>query len=365
MLEITLKKRQGAFDVDVDIRTGSGVTALFGRSGAGKTSVVAMVAGLRHPDSGRIVAGGRVLYDSATRLDLPPERRRVGYVFQDSRLFPHLSVLGNLTYGQKLVPAAERYVDLEQVVDLLGIASLLDRRPASLSGGEKQRVAIGRALLTSPSLLLMDEPLASLDGARKAEVLPFIARLPRELSVPILYVSHSLDEVLKLADHLVLLDAGRVAASGSVEAVMSEADLGLLTGQDERGAVISATVRGQEPESGSTLLDSPAGPIRVRALAAGPGTPVRVRVTAREVALALEMPQGLSVQNRFTGVVREIHPVDAYAVDVRLDVGCTLWARITAHALADLDLRPGQTVVALLKSLSIPRGGVAEHGPGY
>lgn len=203
----------------------SGVTALYGPSGAGKTSVINMVAGLMRPDAGRIAVNGLCLYDSERHIDLPPERRRIGYVFQDGRLLPHLSVRKNLTYGMRLTPMDRRFVTFDAVVELLGISHLLDRRPAKLSGGEKQRVAIGRALLTSPAMLLMDEPLASLDAQRKAEVLPFIMRLSREYAVPILYVSHILDEILNLTDHLVIMETGRVITCGKLETVLSETRL--------------------------------------------------------------------------------------------------------------------------------------------
>ena len=234
MLDMHVIRQQGDFRVDVAFTSpNGGVTALFGRSGAGKTSVVNMVAGLVRPDQGHIVVNGRTLFDAAKGLHIPPEKRRMGYIFQDGRLFPHLSVRANLTYGMRLTPPAERYVALDDVVDLLGIGHLLHRRPAKLSGGEKQRVAIGRALLTSPSLLLMDEPLASLDGIRKAEVLPFLSQLCEELSTPILYVSHSMEEVLKLADTLVLLDQGRVAAAGPIGDLMNRPDLQRMTGAVE------------------------------------------------------------------------------------------------------------------------------------
>jgi ABC-type sugar transport system ATPase subunit len=209
MIDIRVTRRQGDFQVDAAFQTGNaGITALFGPSGAGKTSVINMVAGLIRPDKGRIVVQERVLFDSGDGVDLPPEKRSIGYIFQDGRLFPHLTVHGNLSYGMKLIPRARRLISLEQVVDLLGIEHFLDRRPARLSGGEKQRVAIGRALLTSPRLLLMDEPLSSLDEPRKDEVLPFIAKLPRTFRIPILYVTHSTLEIQRLADHLVLMQAG-------------------------------------------------------------------------------------------------------------------------------------------------------------
>lgn len=228
MLDLKIEKRQGGFQIDTVFRSeGAGVTALFGRSGAGKTSVINMVAGLARPDKGRILLNEAPLFDSEKGINLPPEKRRIGYVFQEGRLFPHLTVAANLTYGMDLTPPSRRYAALDQVVALLGIEPVLSRRPAKLSGGEKQRVAIGRALLTSPSLLLMDEPLASLDAERKAEVLPFIARLSREFSIPILYVSHALEEILNLAETLVLMEAGRVVAAGPIETLMNRPDLKL------------------------------------------------------------------------------------------------------------------------------------------
>ncbi len=225
MLEVTVRKRLGRFAIEASfVSQGVGVTALFGRSGAGKTSVVNMVAGLLRPEAGRIVVNDHVMFDSVSGVNVPPEKRRIGYVFQDGRLFPHLSVRGNLTYGMKLVSPAQRYLSLSQVVDLLGIGHLLEARPVRLSGGEKQRVAIGRALLTSPRLLLMDEPLASLDEPRKAEVLPFIARLTGELSIPILYVSHDVDEIACLADKVIIVENGRIKTSCQVKDLLSQLD---------------------------------------------------------------------------------------------------------------------------------------------
>ena len=221
MLEVRAKHRLGVFQLDVElVAPTGGIVALFGRSGAGKTSLVNMLAGLLRPTEGRIALNGTVLFDSAARIDLPPERRRLGYVFQEGRLFPHLDVRGNLLYGFRRVPAAERAIRLEQIVELLGIGPLLRRRPASLSGGEKQRVAIGRALLANPRLLLMDEPLASLDATRKAEILPFIEQLRDKLRLPIVYVSHDMGEIVRLADTVVLLADGRVTAIGSAEQVL-------------------------------------------------------------------------------------------------------------------------------------------------
>lgn len=225
-MQIDVTRRQGDFLINAAFEgPASGVTALYGPSGAGKTSVINMVAGLMRPDAGRISVNGMCLFDSDRRIDLPPQRRRIGYVFQDGRLLPHLSVRTNLTYGMHLTPADRRFVTFDAVVELLGIGHLLGRRPARLSGGEKQRVAIGRALLTSPAMLLMDEPLASLDTARKAEVLPFIMRLSREYAIPILYVSHIKDEIRHLADHLVIMDRGHVIDSGDLESLLSKPEI--------------------------------------------------------------------------------------------------------------------------------------------
>jgi molybdate transport system ATP-binding protein len=226
VLDISVKRLQGAFKIDAAfVAEGTGITALFGRSGAGKTSVINMVAGLVRPDEGRIVVNGRTYFDSEKGLNVRPEKRRFGYIFQDARIFPHLSVKSNLIYGMNLVPLSERFVAFDQVVELLGLEHLLNRRPAKLSGGEKQRVAIGRSLLTSPRLMLMDEPLASLDDERKSEVLPFIATLPKEFDVPILYVSHSVDEILILADHLVIVDAGQAIVAGPAKELVDRVEL--------------------------------------------------------------------------------------------------------------------------------------------
>lgn len=244
-MEINVVRRQGDFLIEAAFEgPETGVTALFGPSGAGKTSVINMVAGLTRPDSGRILMGGLRLFDSDRSVDLPPERRRVGYVFQDGRLLPHLSVRANLAYGLRLTPAKRRFVDFDDVVELLGLRALLERRPARLSGGEKQRVAIGRALLTSPAMLLMDEPLASLDAARKAEVLPFIMRLSREYDIPMLYVSHLLDEILNLADRLVILDSGRVVAAGGLEDILTRPEIRALLSRSGYEPGVSGVIWG-------------------------------------------------------------------------------------------------------------------------
>jgi len=360
MLELSLIKKQGAFKVALDLRTGAGVTALFGRSGSGKTSVINMVAGLSRPDSGRIAVDGKVLFDSVAGIDLAPERRRLGYVFQDARLFPHLSVQANLVFGMNRVPPAERSVALDDVVEVLGIGHLLDRRPAKLSGGEKQRVAIGRALLASPRILLMDEPLAALDSHRKAELLPFISRLSRQFALPILYVSHSMEEVLRLADTLVLMDDGRAAAVGGVEELLSRTDLRPLTGRYEAGAVIRARVAGHDASYGMTRLDFIGGSLAVAKIDLPVGTEVRTRIHARDVAIAIDAPSRISVRNVLPCVVRLVNAADGYLYDVVLDCGGTqIWSQVTAQAQAQLALVPGMRVHALIKALNIARSDVA------
>ncbi|MDO8608383.1 MAG: molybdenum ABC transporter ATP-binding protein [Phaeospirillum sp.] len=362
MLKLSVRRRQGAFQLDVDLAAGAGVTALYGRSGSGKTSVINMVAGLARPDSGRIEVDGKVLFDSAAGIDLAPERRRLGYVFQEHRLFPHLSVRGNLVFGRNRLPAAERGVDFDQVVEVLGIGSLLDRRPANLSGGEKQRVAIGRALLASPRILLMDEPLAALDSARKAELLPFIATLSRRFAIPILYVSHAMDEVLRLADTLALMDAGRVAVAGPLERLMADPALRPLTGRYEAGAVVSAIVASHDAAYGVSRLSFAGGTLLVSRNDFPVGAKVRVRIHARDIAIAIDPPERVSIRNVLPAVVSSVTPADSFLVDVVLSCGgAPLWVQITALAQAQLGLVPGMRVHALIKALTIARGDVAGH----
>ena len=356
MLEVRVRKRLGEFVVDAEFAAErTGVTALFGRSGAGKTSVVNMIAGLVRPESGRIRVGERLLFDSEQGIDLRPERRRIGYVFQDDRLFPHLTVAGNLLYGRRFAPRAERYLEFERIVELLGVGALLKRRPATLSGGEKQRIAIGRALLSSPRILLMDEPLAGLDAERRSEILRYIERLRDELGVPIVYVSHSLQEVSRLAETLVLLSDGRVAAVGSVEQLMGRLDLRPLTGRHQAGAVLEMQVEAHDTAYGLTILSFPGGTLRVPRVDRAPGSQVRVRIPARDVSIATSEPRDLSILNIFKGRIVEIGEPFGAAVDLKLDVGVPLWARITARSLAELDLVVGKTVYALVKSVAIDR----------
>lgn len=360
-MKISIKHRQGNFILDAAFQGAeSGVTALYGPSGAGKTSIVNMVAGLQRPDAGRIAINGLCLFDSARHIDLPPEKRRIGYVFQDGRLLPHLSVRSNLTYGMHRTPVGRRFVKFDPVVDLLGIGHLLDRRPSKLSGGEKQRVAIGRALLTSPAMLLMDEPLAALDAARKAEVLPFIMRLGQEFAIPILYVSHALDEILNLAARMVMMKEGRVLADGDLEELLSRSDLRPHFGPAESESVISTVVDDPEDAFGLTRLRFGDRILKVLRIEAAKGEPVRVRISSRHVAIALAPPGRTSFLNIFPGEIREIVYDGGPSVDVRLDIGRSLWARITRQSLLELNLKPGQSVFALIKSVAVFSGPSSE-----
>jgi molybdate transport system ATP-binding protein len=353
MLSVSLRKRYGAFDLDASFMVaGPQITALFGRSGAGKSSVVRLIAGLDRPDQGRVELGGRVLFDQASGRVMPVFRRRIGLIFQDSRLLPHFSVRGNLTFGERRTPPAERFIAFDEVVDLLGLAALLERRPTSLSGGEQQRVAIGRALLSSPHLLLMDEPLASLDGARKAELLPFIARLAEQFRVPILYVSHAPEEILRIAGRMVLLQDGRVVASGTVEEVMSLPEFAHAAGSRSLITILPAEVEAHDEQRQTSQLAFQGGLITVPRLDLPLGSRVRARIAADQVILAKAPVNGLSVRNQLPARVISLSVMGGL-VDVLLDIGCPLHAELTLDACQDLDLVPGLAVTALIKSAAI------------
>ncbi len=355
-LTVDIRHRLGNFLLDAKFTAGGGLVALFGRSGAGKTSIINIIAGLIRPDQGRVAIGEEVLVDTAQGVFVPRHRRRIGYVFQEGRLFPHLTVRQNLLYGRWFVPQADRRDDLGRVVDLLGISSILERAPGRLSGGEKQRVAIGRALLASPRLLLMDEPLASLDEARKAEILPYIERLRDQSRVPIVYVSHSIAEVARLATSIVLLSEGKVAAVGSTSEIMHRLDLFPLTGRAEAGAVIEATVERHDESFGLTELRSPAGLWKLPQLDAPIGARLRLRVRARDVMLAGSAPPDLSALNVLPGVVSAIAAGEGPIVDIRLDCnGDALLARLTRYSVERLGIAPGAHVFALVKSVALDR----------
>lgn len=359
-LDVALRHRQGGFTLDVEFTCGSGITALFGRSGAGKTTLVNLIAGLERPNAGgRIAIDGRVLVDTAEGIFVKPHQRRIGYVFQEGRLFPHLDVRHNLLYGRFFARDRSDAIHFDEVVDLLGIGHLLDRRTGGLSGGEKQRVAIGRALLARPQMLLMDEPLAALDAARKEEILPYLETLRSQLRLPVVYVSHALPEVLRLADHLVLLEAGRVRAAGPLTGLA--ATPGLLPADEEgheAGAVLAAEAIRHDEGYGLTLLRTRAGLIRVPLLPCAPGEHLRLRIRARDVTLAMSPPGDTSAVNVLPGVVAEIGEFGrgpgGAMVDLRLDCnGEALLARITRFSVERLALAPGTTVYAMIKAVAI------------
>ncbi|HVY41405.1 MAG TPA: molybdenum ABC transporter ATP-binding protein [Hyphomicrobiaceae bacterium] len=366
-LAVDIKHRLGDFLLDARFETGSGLVALFGRSGSGKTSLTNVIAGLIRPDAGSVIVEGAVLVDAGRGIFVPRHKRRVGYVFQEGRLFPHLTVRQNLLYGRWFASKTGSRGEFDRVVDLLGIGSILERRPGRLSGGEKQRVAIGRALLANPRLLLMDEPLASLDEARKAEILPYIERLRDQSRVPIVYVSHSITEVLRLASTIVLMSGGKVAAVGPTAQIMQRIDLFPLTGRTDAGAVIEAVVERHDERFGLTELRSPAGVWKLPRLDASVGTQLRLRVRARDIMLARSAPADLSALNIVPGVIVEMVAGEGGIVDVRLDCGGdALIARLTRYSVERMGLATGAFVHALVKSVALDRGagGTVQASPG-
>jgi len=357
MLSVRVERTLGKFRLAASFQAGEGVTALFGRSGAGKTSVVNAIAGTLRPDRGLIEIDGTTLFDSERRIDVPTPKRRIGYVFQEGRLFPHLSVAQNLRYAglfSRGMPAKS----FDHIVELLGLKDLLDRRPGNLSGGEKQRVAIGRALLSDPRLLLLDEPLASLDAHRKSEVLRYLELLRDEIRIPVVYVSHAVEEVVQLADTVVLLSAGEVAAVGSAEEIMGRPDLRSATGTFEGGAVIDAKVVKQDMQYDLATLAFDGGELTATNVDALIGEPVRVRIRARDVSIALERPRSISIQNVLAGTVAELSPGQGGIVDVSIAIGSTiLRSRVTQLSARELGLAPGMNVYALVKAVSLNRAG--------
>ncbi|MEA5102828.1 molybdenum ABC transporter ATP-binding protein ModC [Pantoea sp. S18] len=350
MLNLHLSQQLGDHLLDVNVNIpASGITAIFGVSGAGKTSLINAIGGLTQPQSGRIELNDRLLFDSDTRVNLPPEKRRIGYVFQDARLFPHYRVRGNLQYGM----APSMKPQFNALVALLGLESLLTRYPASLSGGEKQRVAIGRALLTAPDILLMDEPLASLDLPRKRELMPYLQKLAKQVDIPILYVSHSLDEILQLADNVLVLDAGQVKAFGPLEKVWSSSAMRPWLPLAERTSVLRVQVLEQHPDYPMTALSLGDQHIWVSRVNQPLKTPLRIRIASADVSLALQPPHNTSIRNILPAQVVELLEIDDQ-VEVKLRIGISeLWARISPWARDELGIRPDQWLYAQIKSVSI------------
>jgi molybdate transport system ATP-binding protein len=358
-LKVAIRHHFPGFELDVTFEAGPGITALFGRSGAGKSTVINAVAGLLRPAEGHVSLGERVLFDTGRGVFVPPARRRLGYVFQDARLFPHLDVRRNLTFGSRYAPLGSDGADFDEVVSLLGLENRLERMPNRLSGGEKQRVALGRALLSRPQMLLMDEPLASLDGPRKQDILPYLERLrDGPLGLPILYVSHAVDEVARLADRLVLLQDGKVRAEGRLFDVMADPAAVPLLGVREAGAVIEADVLAHAGDGLSRLRIS-AGTLELPGVQAEVGTRVRLRVLAQDVILSLSRPEGLSSVNVLPVTVSAIHPGDGPGAAIALQAGSDrLLARVTARAVSELHLARGLACYAILKATTVAPGSI-------
>ncbi|MBO9100360.1 MULTISPECIES: molybdenum ABC transporter ATP-binding protein [Rhizobium] len=356
-LTVNIRHRLGAFALDAAFTAEGGVTALFGRSGSGKTSLIRSIAGLIHPDHGHVALDGRVLTDTDQNIFVPRHRRRFGYVFQEARLFPHLSVRHNLGYGRWFAPKTTDRDDFDSVVDLLGLGPLLERRPGKLSGGEKQRVAIGRALLSNPRLLLMDEPLAALDEERKAEILPYLERLRDETKIPIVYVSHAIAEVARLASRVVLLRDGHVEAVGSAVEVLSLPSTAEGAERREAGVLLEGRI---DSISQTHLLSTVAlktAKLQVPGTGFPVGRMVRIHVPARDVMLATVRPEGLSALNILEGTITWIGVVANGALEVRLNCGGDpILSRITQLSGERLRLAVGMTVFAVIKTVALQNG---------
>lgn len=360
MISASVRRKRPGFALSADVRAESGVTGVFGPSGAGKTTLIHLIAGLQRPDAGRIDVCGRVLFDSARRIDVPAHRRRVAVVFQEHRLFPHYSVRGNLTYG------AARGAAVDAIIGLLELQRLLDRRPHELSGGERQRVALGRALLSSPDALLLDEPLASLDLRLRRQIFPYLRRVRDELRTPMLYVSHELAEILQLTEHLVVLEQGRVAGQGRYADLMH--DRAAFSVLHDRGMsnFLAGRVETSNPSEGITLLR--VAPLEVPAAARGdgesvvqlaapatiasPGARVTLSIHPWDIALAAAPVERVSIQNQLSGVVRRMSEHEG-SLAVEIDVGVRLVAEISRRSAEHLGVRPGADVVCLIKSHAI------------
>lgn len=350
---VSIQHRFDGFDLDVDFEAPEGLTVLFGRSGSGKTSVINAVAGLLQPQQGRIKIADTLLLDSAQGICLPTHKRRIGYIFQEDRLFPHLTVRQNLSYGQRGA-RAKRATQMDPIVEMLGLGALLNRFPAKLSGGEKKRVAIGRALLSEPDLLLADEPLSGLDEARRAEILPYFERLRDAQRVPILYVSHAAAEVARLATTVVVLDKGRVVRSGAPDAIFADPTL-LPAGIREAGALITARVVAHH-DDGLTELSAGGIPLFLPKVPQAEGRRLRVRIAAKDVILSGEKPVALSALNIFAGTVSHVHIGEGPGALVSLHTAAgTVLARITRRSLAQMALREGAPCYAIVKTVSIAR----------
>lgn len=354
-LSVTIAHRFADFALDLAFEAGPGVTAIFGPSGSGKTSVANGISGLFRPDHGRVVLRDRVLFDRQNRVWVPPNLRRIGYVFQDGRLFPHLSVEGNIRFGMRFAAGQQ---DPAEVVELLGLKALMPRRPGALSGGEKQRVALARALMSDPEILLMDEPLAALDEPRKEEILPYLERLRDHSDIPILYVSHSVAEVARLADDMVIVQNGRVVCQGPTETVLSDPAMMPFVGVREAGSILRARVL-EHGSDGLSRLAISGGELLLPGVTANLKSDIRIRVLAQDILLSLARPKGLSSRNILAVEVEAIRTGGGPGAAVSLRAGeDRLLARITAQAARELALAPGLQCYAILKATAVPKGSI-------
>ena len=351
-IDFAIRKRFAGFDLDCEAIFGPGVTAIFGPSGTGKTTLLNCLAGMTKPDEGHISVDGRTVFSSETMTDVRPERRRFGYVFQDSALFPHKSVWDNIRYGYNLTPAESREVDLDHLIDMLGLSPLMDRNVKNLSGGEKQRVAVARALAISPKLLLMDEPLASLDARFKGTIISYLKRIVRELKIPIVYVSHSLSEVTALSDDTLAIEQGRTVAFGPTPALLGSAALASVADYTTLENILEGQVITPADGPSTSMIQVGDMSLVVPALGAAPGDTVMVSVRAGDIILSLDVPPKISARNIIKAVVREIHDLGSQVL-VFADVGERVTVEITPSALADLDLREGSDVYLVIKTNSI------------
>ncbi|HUV32977.1 MAG TPA: molybdenum ABC transporter ATP-binding protein [Devosiaceae bacterium] len=361
MISVDVALKLGAFDLDVAFENEGVITCLFGRSGAGKSMTINVIAGLARPGRGKVVLDGRTLVDTENGIFVPPHRRRVGLVFQDARLFPHLTVKQNLVFGRWFVARSARRVAFDPVIETLGIGHLLDRRPGRLSGGEKQRVAIGRAFLTSPALLLMDEPLASLDTERKLEILPLIESLRDAFGIPIVYVSHAVEEVARLASRVVILEDGRVVAIGAVEDVLGGPLKGAKISRFARSSVVTGKLAGADDAYGLTEVAHPAGKIWLVGRAGPAGREVRVVIKSTDITLAKGSSQELSIRNALAGTVADVETDEGpfAGVSIALDGHGHLFALATRKAIDELEIGPGDRVFALIKTAALDERAVA------
>ncbi len=367
-IKIQFKQRLGETHFDINLELpGNKISALFGRSGAGKTTLINVISGLVTPTQGKVQIGEHVLFDSEQGINLPTHKRKIGYVFQDSRLFPHYSVKGNLTYG--IEERDDAYFDA--VVELLSIQPLLKRFPVSLSGGEKQRVAIARALLSKPDILLMDEPLASLDMPRKREVMPFLEELSDKVNIPIVYVTHSLQEILRLAQHLVIIDQGKVTTSGHLEEVWASNAMRPWQSFSDQSSLFQGQIAAHHANYALTRVKlAPNASLWVQKIEGEPGTPIRLQVRANDVSIALELPKATSIRNILPATVHSIEVLSSsdnkqsIGVSLKLDNECYLWATITPWALDDLELKVGDRVFAQVKGVSVTQRDIALYQAG-